>query len=48
MGAIFLGMVEVPSSKIVFNLPRTYKKLYCKGDRQAQIMFLYYMDNLKT
>ena len=32
LGAISLGMVVVPSLKIVINLPRTYEKLPCKGE----------------
>ena len=32
LGAIYLGMVVVPLSKKAKNLPRTYKKLYCKEE----------------
>ena len=31
-GAICLGIVLIPSSKIVINLHRTYEKLLCKGE----------------
>ena len=32
LGAIDLGRVVVPCTKIVINLPWTYKKLHCKGN----------------
>ena len=32
LGAISLGRVVIPSPRIAINLPRTNKKLHCKGE----------------